>query len=544
VQIGNIKMQNQTTISAQRITQYWRLLSFTIAFLSMISVGCGIQLSENMVVDPTQTEKNSPSNHSAPLEIQKSVLKNCDIASQEAALSPDLIPAWNNLPISTCYRLWLDLQGDPRVYEGKAELTFTNLTDEILNDLVFRLYPNAERIYGGMLEVTSAWVRDKPIQPILFLTDNTAMRLKLVDPIRPGQTVDIVLEFDGRLTNGLQGSPRTYGLFNYSMDEGVATYINWFPMLSIRDKGRWQADPVVGIGDSVVSEVSLYFVEITAPKDLQVVTSGSILRQSDKADLKTLMIASGPIRDFPVVTGSNFTLVQEEVDGITINHWGLPGGEQLWEEALQTAVDSLVIFNELYGKYPYREMDIVNVPLQLASGVEYPGLFLMKDELYRIDLEDPYLLITIIAHETAHQWWYGLVGNNVIENPWQDEALTTFSSLIYLELFRPQLYEGTLDYFQKNAEDAESNLKNSDISQPVSAFINIPEYYSPVVYSKGAVFFLELRKRLGDPTFFKALQNYFSTHLYGISSPGDLLSAFESSCQCELDDFYSQWGVE
>ncbi len=521
-----------------------RSTPFLFVFLAMISAGCGFNLGEKATSQSTQAGLANPVNQPSPQDTQSSVFGNCDIASQEAALSPDQIPDWKALPISTCYQIWLNLKDDLREYEGKAQITYTNLTHEILNDLVFRLYPNADRVYGGMLEVTSAQADGNPVEPILFVSDNTGMRLLLNDPLEPGETTVIELEFNGRLTDGIQSSPGIYGLFNYSLEKGVATYINWYPILAVRDDGRWQADPVVGIGDSVVSEVGLYSVEITTPKNLQVVTSGSNIQHASVDDQEVHTIVSGPVRDFPVIASPNFITAQTEVDGITIRHWGLPGGEELWEEALQTAVDSLAVFDEFFGQYPYKELDIVSVPLQLASGVEYPGLFLMKDELYQIDRENPYLLSTIIAHETAHQWWYGLVGNHVIDHPWQDEALTTYSSLLYLEQFQPQVYKGTVDFFNQIADEVDLKLTNSDVGQPVNAFTNQPEYYSPVVYSKGALFFLELRRRIGDKAFFTALQDYFSTHIYRIASPEGLLEAFEKSCRCELDDYYAQWGVK
>jgi aminopeptidase N len=537
-------MQTKELNQTDRNAPQWDWITFVFVVLVLISAGCGSEASEEIISDPTQTGIINPATQPPHVDFHSSVLENCDLASQEAAMSPEQIPDWNDIPINACYKLWLNLGDDPREYEGNAQITYTNQTDEILNDLVFRTYPNAERVYGGMLEVTSARVGGNPVQPISFLPDNTGLRLVPDDPVLPGDTVVIDLEFTGRLTDGLQGSPGTYGLYTYSQGEDVATYINWYPILAVWEGGHWQAEPVIGIGDSVVSEVGLYLVKITAPNEIQVVTGGSIIEQVSENDLEVYTIASGPVRDFPIVASPNFILALTEADGISINHWGLPGGEERWEEALQTTVDSLTVFNELFGPYPYRELDIVSVPLQLASGVEYPGLFLMKDELYHVDHERSFLLPTIIAHEIAHQWWYGLVGNNVLDDPWQDEALTTYSSLLYLEQYQPQVYQGTVDFFNQDADHVNNELTNSDIGQSVNAFIDKPEFYSPVVYSKGGIFFLELRERIGDRAFFKALQDYFSIYLYRVAPPDRLLEAFENSCECELDDFYAQWGVE
>jgi len=515
-------------------------LGFLILILVIISTGCGIKSEDNVLIEPVPTELEKREVPTTQTKALLRVIEDCDIGAQESALIPEEIPNWSTLPISACYKLRMQIADDLREYEGRSVVTYTNFSEEPLFDLVFRLYPNAERVYGGSLEVNSARVAGKTLQPELFLSDNTGLRLNLDVPIQPGETVVIELEFNGRLTDGFENSPGTYGLFNHSEEDSVSTYINWYPILALREGGDWQAEPVVGIGDAVNSETGLYLVEVGAPENVQVVTSGSLIEQESQGEIEVYHFASGPIRDFAVIASPDFSMVQDEVDDVIIRHWGLPGGDGRWDEAIQASANSLRVFNELFGSYPYRELDIVVVPLQLASGVEYPGLFLMRDDLYIDNPERSFLLTTIISHETAHQWWYGLVGNNVIEDPWQDEALTTYSSLLYLEQFQPQVHKGTIEFF----EDAAKNQSNAGISQPVSAFTTQPENYSPVVYSKGAVFFSELRKEIGDQAFFAALQNYFANNLYKIASPESLLDEFEKSCRCELDAFYSGWGVQ
>lgn len=517
---------------------------FLILAVMIISTGCGNRGEVENEITPTVTELISEEGIEVQQESVPEVVDACDVGAQEAALIDDQIPDWSTLPVNACYQLWLEINDDPRDYDGKAIITYTNTYRDPLEEFVFRLYPNADRIYGGTLEVTSTKISGNPVQSEIFLDDETGLLLKPDEPIQPGETILIELNFNGRLTDGFQDAPGTYGIFNYSQEENIAIYVNWYPILALRDENGWRAEPVIGIGDAVVSEVGLYLVEVAAPDDFQVVTGGSLIDQEIKEGVEISRFATGPVRDFPVITSPNFSLIQDEVESVEIRHWGLPDGDDLWDAALQASIDSVDVFNVAFGAYPYRELDIVVVPLQHASGVEYPGLFLMRDDLYTDNQGSSFLLTTIISHETAHQWWYGLIGNDVIANPWQDEALTTFSSLLYLEQFEPQVNKGTIEYFEQVKTDIESELSNSDIGQPVAEFVRQPENYSPVVYSKGAVFFLELRNKIGDEAFFAALKDYFSRYRYKIAPPESLLNAFENSCQCELDDFYSEWGVQ
>jgi len=531
-------------LSRYRINFHNVRYSVCVALFSILLVGCDLNSTENLIVESAQPDFNNSSIFTPSPENISSILDACDLEAQESVLISDLIPNWNTLPLSACYELWLNLHDDSTKYDGKAIITYSNLTDETLTDLVFRLFPNSKRVYGGDLVVTSAHVDGTQVVPEVFLADKTGLRLSLDESIKPGDSAVIELEFDGNLTDDLENSPDTYGIFNYAEEDNLVTLANWYPILAVRENGQWQAEPVVGVGDAVVSEVGLYLVEVTTPGDMQIATTGSSIQHSTNDNNEVYRFASGPVRDFTISASSNFILVQTDADGVEIKQWGLPGGEQRWEEGLQASVDSLAVFNELIGPYPYKEMDIVSVPLQRASGVEYPGLLLMKDELYHLDSERPYLLTTIMSHEVAHQWWYAIIGNDVIEHPWQDEALTTFSSLLYLEQFQPQVYDGTVDYFRNSAEEVEMIRENTDIGQPVSSFKDQPAEYSPVIYSKGAIFFVELRNKIGDRAFFQTLQEYFSQNLYRIASPENLLEEFEKACQCDLSEFYEQWGVE
>jgi aminopeptidase N len=182
--------------------------------------------------------------------------------------------------------------------------------------------------------------------------------------------------------------------------------------------------------------------------------------------------------------------------------------------------------------------------LQLASGVEYPALFLIDATQYQPNPSQPFYLKIVVAHEAAHQWWYGVVGNNVLADPWQDEALATFSSLVYLQTYDPQVYQGTLGYYNQRVDELGKGAGDTGVSQPTLAFQKRPQYYSTVVYLKGALFIQAVRQRLGDSMFFEALQRYYTQDSYQIASPESLLSDFEKVCECSLEELYTQWGVK
>ena len=160
-----MKKPESNQISFLAISWKWPL----ILTLMIISAGCGNSIDVENEINATPTELVSEESTEIQQQPLPKVMEACDVGAQESALIPDQIPDWTALPINACYQLWLQINDDPREYDGKAVITYHNASDEAVDELVFRLYPNADRIYGGNLEVTSATISGNPVQPEVFL---------------------------------------------------------------------------------------------------------------------------------------------------------------------------------------------------------------------------------------------------------------------------------------------------------------------------------------------------------------------------------------
>lgn len=490
---------------------------------------------------PTETPPTETAQTPEPLPA--SVLEACPPEQQAQAMRPGSTPDWNALELNTCYDLSLVLQDDA-TYTGTARITFVNESEETLDDLVFRTFPNADLVYGGALEITSANVAGQSVAPEVFLSDETAVRLELPEPLAPGGLTVVDLTFEGEVPVGFESSD-TYGIFTRTETEAgpVLTLANWYPLLAIRKDGEWYATPVVGEGDAVVSETALYRVAITAPSDWHLVTTGSAVETSEGDDrVGQRTFVSGPARDFTVAAGPAYQARETTVEDVRVVHWGLPNGEVAWQDTLEVAADSLRIFDDRFGPYPYEELEVAAIPMQNAAGVEYPGLALTGAGLYTNESGREFLPIAT-AHEVAHMWWYAVVGNDVLADPWQDEALTTYSSLLYFQEERPARFEELISGYEQTVETFEEEEGEERVTRSLQEFRGRGNAYAVIVYLKGALFFDALREQLGDETFFAALQRYYDTYKYDIAPPEALLAAFESACECELDDFYAEWGV-
>jgi aminopeptidase N len=249
---------------------------------------------------------------------------------------------------------------------------------------------------------------------------------------------------------------------------------------------------------------------------------------------QTVRNVSGPQRDF-MITATQLQVASANVDGTTINSYYRAEHAQGGQLALQAAVDSLRIFNTRYGRYPLAELDVIEMAARTFLGVEYPGLIMLEQGLY----DNANGLAITTAHEVAHQWWYSQVGNNVQTEAWIDEALASYSQIVYQESINgPDAAERELEGFRERYRQALDAGRDAPVSQPNTAFRG---NYVSIVYGKAVLFFQALRKQIGEEAFDRFLHAHYSQHRYGYITGADVLADAEGACGCELDGLFADW---
>ena len=480
---------------------------------------------------------------------------------QGLALTPAALPDLEELGPIPQYELRLNLNPQQLDLFGWERLSYTNTTSSPLGELYLRLYPNGGGPFGrGELALTGAAIvvsddegegggggnedeLGRPLQPELLL-DGSIARLPLEEPLLPGGSLTVELEWTAEIPREFasRGGP-SYGIFNYS--QGVFTLADGYPLLAVHDEEEgWQLDPVYSWGDAVFSSVGFYEAWITVPQDQIVIASGSELNRVSNPDgTVTYHYVSGPMRDFFFSVSSRFRRLTTWVGETQVNSYYLEGDELGGQAALAVAARALRLFSERFGPYPYAELDVIETPLPWVGGVEYPGVVLISERLYgppEYLAREELLFAMIVSHEVAHQWWYGLVGNDVIEEPWLDEALATYSSGLYIEEFLgEEAFAELLESWWVEFERARAQLE-VPVTAPLSEFPGGRGYYG-IVYCGGALFYHELRAQLGDELFFAALREYLQRFKYKIATTQELLDLLEEVAGRELDELYERW---
>jgi aminopeptidase N len=408
---------------------------------------------------------------------------------------------------------------------------YTNTESTPLDALYFRLYPNLPG-YGGRMTVEQVMLDGTLVETTLEAQES-ALRVPLDSPLAPGAVADLTLWFSETLPTDTSAG---YGIFAFADD--VYTLAGFYPTIPVYDDEGWNVEVAPTYGDATFTDVAFYQIHLSVPADLAVVTSGSPLETRDNDDgTRTWVAVGGPMRDFYVAMSADYEVVSQKVNGTQVNSYyrsAQAGGGEL---ALEYATDALHLFSERFGPYPYTELDVIATPTK-AGGVEYPGAIVVGQRLY----DEPggfFELAT--AHEVAHQWWYGLVGNDQLDEPWLDEALTNYSAYLYFEgtagrdmagVIKERVFEGPYRAAQQGGWDR-------GVAGPVASFSEAD--YGAIVYGKGPLFFDAVRAQLGDDAFFAALQDYLAAHRYGVAYPDELVAAFEGTSGQEIDDLYEFW---
>jgi aminopeptidase N len=300
-------------------------------------------------------------------------------------------------------------------------------------------------------------------------------------------------------------------------------------------QGGWRTD-FSNFSDRVYASAALYHARMTIPTDWAMASTGTNLEVVDHGNgTKTYDVVSGPVREFALSVGRMDNLTAEQ-DGTTIVIW-YPRNTGLERIARTTATDiaaALKTFNAQYGPYPYRalECQLILDSSHINFGSEYPGFVL----LYTNGTYTDGLRYTA-THEVAHQWFYNVLGNDIFNEPWLDEAFAKYS---------PEIVEE--DWFGQAAADAYYQNQVLPYAREATqgAGLSIWEYgawkpYHRAVYGRGAQFLHALRDRVGDAAFFAGMQRYYGRHKYGIVHKRDFLAVMEAASRQDLDAFFVQW---
>ncbi|MGL5330254.1 MAG: M1 family metallopeptidase [Peptostreptococcaceae bacterium] len=394
-------------------------------------------------------------------------------------------------------------------------LTYVNNTGTELDKIYLHIYPNAfskkefapfeksemkdaypNGFNEGYIDIQNVLNNGEKLENKITGDKDDILEINLGRKLKDNEKISIDLKYTVKLPNCL-------GRFGYGQNTINAT--NWFPIACVYDDRGWNLKGYESVGDPFYSDTSDFKVNILMPRKYQVGSTGKVINEKMDDEKIFYEIEAKKVRDFAFILSDKFDKKSDSYKGILINTYNL--NSEFSDYATDVAKDSIEIFSELFGKYPYDTYSVVASDFYIG-GMEYPNLVMIDQSVYNTDKK--FIMEYIIAHETAHQWWYSVIGNDEISEPWIDEALTEYSTVLY---FEKKYGKDISKKLMETMEVQSKNYRSHNMFKATTEYKDSIEY-SLNVYTKGAVIFDEIRSKVGDEVFFATLQEYYSKYMY------------------------------
>ena len=452
----------------------------------------------------------------------------------------------------TSYNINLTLNSDNTI-DGTQQVDYKNTSSQILNEVYFHLYPNSfseeainkpvSKLYEtkaypngksyGNIDIKDVKVKDDECSFALENTDHDLLKVTLNAPLYPNDFVKIDMKYCIKIPNVLH---------RFGYNDNTINLGNIYPIASVFDGENWDKNPYSSNGDPFYSCLANYNVCITYPNTLTLAHTGNEngFQQDTEKATKTTQICADAVRDFAMVLSKKFEKLSATIDDITLNYFYYNDTQS--QNSLTTCQKALTTFSKVFGKYPYKTMNIVETGF-IYGGMEYPNLVMISDAL---DKYDDYT--TTMVHEIGHQWWYGVVGNDEYSCGWLDESLTEYSVVIFYEN-NPE-YEIKRDVCIKNAITSYTLFVDvfKDVFKQVDTSMNrkLNEYntepeYVYASYVRGMIMFDDIRNIIGDRLFFKSLKNYYKNFAGQNATPDNLIDTFERTSNKKLRPIFMSY---
>ncbi len=431
------------------------------------------------------------------------------------------------------------------ILSAMQTVEITNRSENSVTSVKFHIYANAYRENASTPVVPNtyhakAYVNGDSYGDIAF--DSVKVNGNAVAYTIEGENLDILsvplaeeLFPDGKTTIEMTYQIQLANIrHRLGYTDNTVNLGNWYPVLCVMSNGGYDCTPYYNIGDPYVTDVANYDVTIKLPSNYVVASSGALEEATQDNGFTCYNYKANALRDFALVMSKNFKKLSQQVGDTQVNYYYYNDANP--EQSLATAVGMLDFLNKNVGGYPYSVYSVCETDF-CYGGMEYGALAMVTSG------SNAYT--EAIAHETAHQWFYGLVGNNQITNAWMDEGLAEFLTYMYLDETDAMPIENSVKAVTKTYVSYVDVL-NHYYDNVDTSFRALNEYkndneYVVFTYVKGSLLFGTLYEVMGKAKFTKALQNYFDGAICTIAAPDQMINAFTGVSGQELGKIFTDF---
>uniref|UniRef100_A0A8B9BQV1 Aminopeptidase n=1 Tax=Anser brachyrhynchus TaxID=132585 RepID=A0A8B9BQV1_9AVES len=255
---------------------------------------------------------------------------------------------------------------------------------------------------------------------------------------------------------------------------------------------------------------------------------------------------------------SQFDYVYNDSGKVLIRIWGRPEAikENQGAYALQVTGPILSFFEQHYNTpYPLPKSDQVGLPDFNAGAMENWGLVTYRENSLLFDdayssISNKERVVTVIAHELAHQWFGNLVTLRWWNDLWLNEGFASYVEYLGADSAEPTWNIKDLmvlnEVYTVMATDALTtshplSFREDEINTPAQ----ISEVFDTIAYSKGASVLRMLSDFLTEDVFKEGLQSYLHTYSYGNTVYTDLWEHLQQLlCPRQGNTIMDRWTLQ
>src|SRR3954470_488810 len=437
------------------------------------------------------------------------------------------------------YDIVASLDEPSGVLSGRARIVYVNQSPDTLRDFYVHQYLNAFRpgsrwaaadsaearvrfqhmkdpdyAFERITAATVMGVSAKPDYP--YAPDSTIAHWALARPLAPGDSLVAAIDWQARPST----VPRRQGRKGRRFD-----FAQWYPKVVVYDRYGWEEHPLYPAGE-FYGEFASFLVDLDVPED-QVIGATGVAVCGDPGWERANRDPARPVeyqRDFygartPAANCEGAAPGRKRIRWYAedVHHFALslnpqyryegghlgnvavhvlyqPGDEASWGKgvAVQRTQAALAWLDQLYG--PFAWPQITNVHRIEGGGTEFP-MMIMNGSADQ----------GLIVHELGHNYTMGILANNEWKEGWLDEGFTSFQTNWFWET------QGKTGSYEQN-EASMLSLELDGYAEPASlvseAYRDFVSY-NIAIYSRGELFFQQLRYLVGDAAMHRILQTFY-----------------------------------
>ncbi len=455
-------------------------------------------------------------------------------------------------------------------YGGTQNLVYTNNSPETLDRVYYHMYFNAfqpgsemdirlqnvadpdERMFRAGQSRISVLKEDEQGylhamslkqdgKDVSYSLEGTVLEVSLDQPIAPGSSTELTMEFEGQVPVQIRRSGR-------NNSEGVALSMSqWYPKIAAYDFEGWHADPY--IAREFHGEWGDFDVKLTIDKDYVVGGSGYLQNPEEvghgyqkpgtepkkvKGKNLTWHFKAPMVHDFMWAADPDYihdTLQMENGPALHFFYKDKPELKENWKNLQPKTRDAMEFFNKNIGPYPYDQYSVVQGG---DGGMEYAMSTLITGE------RSFGSLVGVTVHELAHSWFQHLLATNESKHAWMDEGFTSFISSLCMNEIMDQNKENPFE----NSYKGYYALVQSGKEQPQTTHadrFDLNFAYGISAYSKGSIFLSQLGYVVGQDKLMASLRKFYDKFKFKHPVPNDIKRTVEMESGLELDWYLTDW---